>query len=1343
MPNIPISITISDGQARTSVNNLKNEMKAMKAEFDKPIIIKFKSEGLGKIQQDFSRVISTANGKSVTVLFQAAGIPEIKNQLINLKDTLSKNPIFVPLDIELKVVKSKLNQENIIRNVNTELQALKDSATVILALNTTEFDNKLDNIFKRVKSLNDSEELDLSIDLDVTEFNTKTSAIRKSFVDTFTAFEKSPLPIRLDLTNFRKSIQLIRTVLKGLSRSTNINVKVSTTLTKLRSSLEDIKKAANIKVTLDTTSARTTLKAFKDQVKTVMVPILFDNKAMRKQLVTIKKTLLDLSRKSIIIPIKLMLNRSSLKTQITAMLKELRSKITTFKNNNPIRLMVKVNKTQVNAELRKIKEASNSLKSVTLRISLNSKSVLEEINKIQRKLNELRNKPILIKLTISSALIGQLESIVRVLQRLGREAGRVTSSFSRMNTRAVSGANKANKAYTGVSGSLRTIGDDIQRILAVGFGVHLARQAIIATNEFISYNNALTAIVETTENANRVNAFLQSTAQRLGTSYRTLTTEYTKFIAAGKEAAITAQEFNTAFTAVAETAVVLNFTAEQTKGIFKALTQIMSKGKVQAEELRGQLGEHLFGAFELVAQGMNETTESLDALLKKGQISSADLITSLPKALIEAYGEALPRAMVTGRAEFQRFVNDFQIGLDNNREAIDDFLFQLANMSRQILEVTTAGSTNFSALETIILGLAKGLKLFGAGLNALLTTVKFFAEAVINTFENIATKIKAIFELISSFKPDFSNINPLNFLTEGVSAIGKAFKNSGKDVDIFNKKLTLANNELETNTILNRAELRDSIRAIGIAYEEAGVKTKDFRAALIQLRSDQEAGVISLKEQKAALAELVTEFNKTNILDPELSSVFTKEINRVGKAFDKEYFDKVKRGKDITKRLQDELVKLSEIARALRFGEDPESTESLTRAQLIIEDINGKLAQEAIETAKLVDLRRTEVETIMERNKLAEDGLKLFEEEKLNLQIQLAVLNKQFEVAEMLKQQRQAQLDVESGITSEQRAQLEALQEQVDTKTRTQDNQQEFDEFTKDRRRSEDAFEPDGTQDNLDEFSTGVAAEFEQEIGNANEGKQLFEDSGGTDGFDSEEYKTRVDDAFDHYESRLTQAKKANEKFNGSLTNVLDKSATGVGLLGDAFEALSKTALGRSKEFGIAFKAIKIVEATIAGAVAAVKAYDAAGGNPYLGAAYAATVAIATGAQIATIASAQFAEGGTFTNASVTAASSIASNQQNGTIVDRPTNFPLNNGVGQLGEAGAEAIIPLKRGKDGKLGVGTDQGSVDRRPEINNNIVNVIDPDLFEDFLNSPTGEDVLINVINRNAGAVSGALQS
>ncbi|MBL4627128.1 MAG: phage tail tape measure protein [Roseicyclus sp.] len=45
-----------------------------------------------------------------------------------------------------------------------------------------------------------------------------------------------------------------------------------------------------------------------------------------------------------------------------------------------------------------------------------------------------------------------------------------------------------------------------------------------------------------------------------------------------------------------------------------------------------------------------------------------------------------------------------------------------------------------------------------------------------------------------------------------------------------------------------------------------------------------------------------------------------------------------------------------------------------------------------------------------------------------------------------------------------------------------------------------------------------------------------------------------------------------------------------------------------------------------------------------------------------------------------------------GGIVNGPTSFPMRGGIGLMGEAGPEAIMPLRRGPDGKLGVAAAGG---------------------------------------------------
>jgi len=59
-----------------------------------------------------------------------------------------------------------------------------------------------------------------------------------------------------------------------------------------------------------------------------------------------------------------------------------------------------------------------------------------------------------------------------------------------------------------------------------------------------------------------------------------------------------------------------------------------------------------------------------------------------------------------------------------------------------------------------------------------------------------------------------------------------------------------------------------------------------------------------------------------------------------------------------------------------------------------------------------------------------------------------------------------------------------------------------------------------------------------------------------------------------------------------------------------------------------------------------------------------------------------------------------------GGVVSGPTAFPLTGGMGLMGEAGPEAILPLSRGADGRLGVSAGAGAAPISV-----IVNVSTPD--------------------------------
>lgn len=92
-----------------------------------------------------------------------------------------------------------------------------------------------------------------------------------------------------------------------------------------------------------------------------------------------------------------------------------------------------------------------------------------------------------------------------------------------------------------------------------------------------------------------------------------------------------------------------------------------------------------------------------------------------------------------------------------------------------------------------------------------------------------------------------------------------------------------------------------------------------------------------------------------------------------------------------------------------------------------------------------------------------------------------------------------------------------------------------------------------------------------------------------------------------------------------------------------------------------------------------------------------------------------------------------------GGIVNKPTLFPFANGIGLMGEAGAEAIMPLKRTSSGDLGVQAEGGGT---TNITMNI-NAVDSQSFIQMLrnNKAAVESLVIENIYRN-GSVRKAIQ-
>lgn len=147
--------------------------------------------------------------------------------------------------------------------------------------------------------------------------------------------------------------------------------------------------------------------------------------------------------------------------------------------------------------------------------------------------------------------------------------------------------------------------------------------------------------------------YVRGQADRIGISFEDAAKAYAKFAASAKLAGRSTQEIRFIFETFAEVGQVAQLSTDDLNGVFKALEQAISKGKIQAEELRGQLGDRLFGAFQVAAKALQDQFPDLDKAMKNGEVTSEQLL-----AIAEEYkrvvAEQLPAAMESLRAQQNR-----------------------------------------------------------------------------------------------------------------------------------------------------------------------------------------------------------------------------------------------------------------------------------------------------------------------------------------------------------------------------------------------------------------------------------------------------------------------------------------------------------------------------------------------------------------------------------------------------------------------------------------------------------------------------------------------------------------
>ena len=91
--------------------------------------------------------------------------------------------------------------------------------------------------------------------------------------------------------------------------------------------------------------------------------------------------------------------------------------------------------------------------------------------------------------------------------------------------------------------------------------------------------------------------------------------------------------------------------------IFMALEQMISKGSVQAQELKLQLGNAMPGAFRLAAQSMGMSTAVFTKEMEKGNIKAETFLTRFSDHLEKTYGSKIPLSIQSTQAKLTESAN--------------------------------------------------------------------------------------------------------------------------------------------------------------------------------------------------------------------------------------------------------------------------------------------------------------------------------------------------------------------------------------------------------------------------------------------------------------------------------------------------------------------------------------------------------------------------------------------------------------------------------------------------------------------------------------------------------------
>ena len=197
-------------------------------------------------------------------------------------------------------------------------------------------------------------------------------------------------------------------------------------------------------------------------------------------------------------------------------------------------------------------------------------------------------------------------------------------------------------------------------ILGLGSVIGVFKNITDEITRFQAFISAMSVSAGGVAGARQEFSFLMRIADDLGISINALSHNYSQMAAAAANSGISVTQLRNIFESFSIASRVMHLSTQDTRLMFYALTQMVSKGVVSMEELRRQLGEKLPGAMNIAAKSLNTTVQELEKAIRTGTVDSTKFLPIFADAVREAFSPGLPNAVRAFDAEVNRLTNNLQ-----------------------------------------------------------------------------------------------------------------------------------------------------------------------------------------------------------------------------------------------------------------------------------------------------------------------------------------------------------------------------------------------------------------------------------------------------------------------------------------------------------------------------------------------------------------------------------------------------------------------------------------------------------------------------------------------------------